>query len=51
MSPSINFKNEDDKKLLANMATMGEGGEYVVQIRDDKTGEINDKKLADITKE
>ena len=51
VNPSINFKNEDDKKLLANMATMGEGGEYVVQIRDDKTGEINDKKLADITKE
>ena len=51
VNPSINFKNEDDKKLLANMATMGEGGEYVVQIKDDKTGEINDKKLADITKE
>ena len=51
VNPSINFKNKDDKKLLANMATMGEGGEYVVQIKDDKTGEINDKKLADITKE
>jgi hypothetical protein len=50
ISPSISFENEEDKKLLANMATMGKEGEYVVQIKDDK-GNIEQKKLADLTQE
>jgi hypothetical protein len=50
ISPSLNFKNEEDKQLLANMATM-EGGEYVVQIKDDQGGIVETKKLADVTQE
>jgi len=50
ISPSISFENEEDKKLLANMATMGKEGEYVVQIKDDK-GNIEQKKLADLTQD
>lgn len=50
ISPSIDFENEEDKMLLANMATM-RGGEYVVQIQDDKTGIIEQRKLSEITQE
>jgi hypothetical protein len=50
ISPSLNFKNEEDKQLLANMATM-EGGEYVVQIKDDQGGIVETKKLTDVTQE
>ena len=50
ISPSISFENEEDKKLLANMATMGKEGEYVVQIKDDK-GNVEQKKLADLTQD
>ena len=47
ISPSLQFDKPEDKQLLANMATM-KGGEYVVQIKDDK-GAIEYKKLGDIT--
>jgi len=50
ISPSIQFDSEEDKQLLANMATMGKEGEYVVQIKDDK-GNVEQKKLADLTQE
>jgi hypothetical protein len=50
ISPSLQFEKEEDKQLLANMATMRDG-EYVVQIKDDKTGLVEQKKLTDITKE
>jgi len=50
ISPSLNFKNEEDKQLLANMATM-EGGEYVVQLKDDQGGIVETKKLSDVTQE
>ena len=50
ISPEIQFEKEEDKQLLANMATMRDG-EYVVQIKDDKTGLVEQKKLTDITKE
>jgi hypothetical protein len=50
INPSINFKNEEDKQLLANMATMKDG-EYVVQLRDDETGKIETKKLGEITQD
>jgi hypothetical protein len=49
ISPSLNFKNEEDKQFLANMATMKDG-EYVVQIKDDK-GNVEQKRLGDITQE
>ena len=50
ISPTLNFKKEEDRQLLANMATM-EGGEYVVQIKDDEGGIIETKKLSDVTQE
>lgn len=50
ISPSISFESEEDKKLLANMATMGKEGEYVVQIKDEK-GNVEQKKLADLTQD
>jgi hypothetical protein len=48
ISPSLNFDKPEDKQLLANMATM-EGGEYVVQLKNDKTGEVDRIKLSEIT--
>jgi hypothetical protein len=50
ISPSLNFKNEEDKQFLANMATMKDN-EYVVQLKDDETGKVEQKKLGDITQE
>ena len=50
ISPSLQFEKEEDKQLLANMATM-KGGEYVVQLKDDETGKVEQKKLSDITQE
>lgn len=32
ISPTIKFKNEEDKMLLANLGRMGDGGQYEVQI-------------------
>lgn len=40
---------EDDKKLIANMARMGEGGEYEVQVKNDKTGLMEFQKLSQVT--
>jgi hypothetical protein len=31
------------------MATMGEGGEYIVNLKNDKTGDIDKIKLSEIT--
>jgi hypothetical protein len=50
INPSIQFDEPEDKELLANMATM-RGGEYIVQIKDDETGIIEQRKLSEITKE
>jgi len=44
LSPSLEFKNPEDKMYLANIAKMGEGGEYEVKINDKET-----KKLGEIT--
>ena len=33
INPQLNFEKPEDKELLANMATMGEGGEYIVQLK------------------
>lgn len=48
ISPSIKFKNEEDKQYLANIARMGDGGEYEVEIRNAQ-GEKDIKKLSEIT--
>jgi len=50
INPEIQFESEEDKQLLANMATM-KGGEYVVQLKDDETGIIEQKKLSELTDE
>lgn len=44
LSPSLEFKNPEDKMYLANIAKMGQGGEYEVTINDKET-----KKLSEIT--
>jgi hypothetical protein len=51
ISPSLDFEDEEDKKLIANMATMDKGGEYIVQLKNDKTGDIDKIKLSEITNE
>lgn len=48
ISPQIVFKNEEDKQYLANIASMNEGGEYVVETKDEgtkKLSEISQKQL------
>jgi hypothetical protein len=50
ISPEIQFEKEEDKQLLANMATMKDG-QYVVQLKNDQTGIIEQKKLSDLTQE
>ena len=49
INPQLNFDKPEDKELLANMATMGEGGEYIVNLKNDKTGDIDKIKLSEIT--
>ena len=36
ISPSIQFAEEEDKKYLANIAKMGQGGKYVIEMGDEK---------------
>jgi hypothetical protein len=51
INPSLKFDSEEDKQFLANMATMNKEGEYTVQLKNDKTGEVQTKRLGDITQE
>lgn len=44
----LSIANEEDKQFLANIAKMGEGGEYEVQIKDEQ-GKVETKKLSEIT--
>jgi hypothetical protein len=48
ISPSIKFENEEDKQYLANIARMGDGGEYEVEFRDER-GQEQTRKLSEIT--
>lgn len=49
--PDIKFENEDDKKLLANIATMdSSSGEYKVSISD-REGHVEQVRLSDLTQE
>jgi hypothetical protein len=45
ISPSIEFKNEEDKQYLANIGAMTEGGDYVVKLK----GSDEEIKLSEIT--
>ena len=47
-SAGLKVGSEEDKQFLANIARMGEGGEYEVQIKDDR-GQQQTKKLSEIT--
>lgn len=44
----LTVASEEDKQFLANIARMGEGGEYEVQIKDER-GEFQTRKLSEIT--
>lgn len=44
----LKVANEEDKQFLANIARMGEGGEYEVQIKDER-GQMQTRKLSEIT--
>lgn len=46
----LKLGSEEDKQFLANIAKMGEGGEYEVQIKDDK-GQMQTRKLSEITQQ
>jgi hypothetical protein len=48
IKPNIKFENEEDRQYLANIAKMGEGGEYEVKIFDEQ-GKEQTKKLSDVT--
>jgi hypothetical protein len=45
------FATEDQQKLIANMAEMGEGGKYEVQVTDEETGQTVTKAIEDLQKE
>jgi hypothetical protein len=50
----INFKfdlSEEQQMLIANLAFLDEKGEYVVNIKDQKTGEMIAQKVSDLTEE
>jgi hypothetical protein len=55
ISPSLTFKNEEDKQYLANIGRMGEGGEYEVEIKGQKDAvkltELTQKQLDDLIDE
>jgi hypothetical protein len=46
----LKVANEEDKQFLANIAKMGEGGEYEVQIKDER-GQMQTRKLSEITQQ
>jgi hypothetical protein len=56
--PDLPGLDEDKQKMIANMAEMGEGGKYEVQIKDEETGEtitkaldqLNEKDVANLEK-
>jgi len=50
LRPSLKFENEEDKMYLANIAKMGKGGEYTVDIVN-KEGNTETKKLQDLTQD
>ena len=50
INPSINFKSDEDKQLLSNIARMGESGEYEVNVTNEK-GEIETKKLSQLNQQ
>lgn len=57
LSPDLKFASEEDKMLLGNIAKMGKGGEYEVNIKEggqDKTvrlAELSNKQLEELLKQ
>jgi len=42
--------DEDKQKMIANMAEMGKGGKYEVQVKDEETGQTITKAIDELTK-
>lgn len=51
LNPDINFGSEEDKMLLANIASMNEKGEYVVKVQDKETGQQKTVELSKLDKD
>ena len=49
--PNIKIANEEDRELLANVATMDAEGNYEIKLKNELTGRDDTIKLADLTKE
>lgn len=47
--PGIKFESEDDKKLIASIATLNKEGEYQVNVRNELTGKDELKKITDLS--
>ena len=45
------FATEEQQMMIANMAEMGEGGKYEVQVTDEETGQTVTKAIEDLQKE
>jgi hypothetical protein len=50
INASINFKSDEDKQLLSNIARMGESGEYEVNVTNEK-GDIEKKRLSELSQQ
>lgn len=45
------FMNEDQRKMIANMAEMGDGGEYKIKIYDEKQGKVIEQSIDKLREE
>ena len=48
--PDLPGLDEDKQKMIANMAEMGKGGKYEVQVKDEETGQTITKAIDELTK-
>lgn len=48
--PDLPGLDEDKQKMIANMAEMGAGGKYEVQVKDEQTGETITKAIDELSK-
>ena len=49
--PDLPELDEGKQKMIANMAEMGKGGKYEVQVKDEETGQTITKAIEDLSKE
>ena len=43
--------DDETKEMVANMSTMGKGGEYVIKVKDEATGELIERNTKDLMEE